>query len=119
MNSKRDYASMIWSAVGGAVVWWVVLAFGLGWSSGGTVEKLGKERADKAVATVMTPVCVANFQRDPAAAANLAALKAIANTWERRNYIEKGKWAELQTKGYSMPTYELAESCAVALFAVK
>jgi hypothetical protein len=55
----------LWGAAGGAIVWWVVLAFGFGWTSAGTTEKLASGRAEKAVVAALAPVCAERFNAQP------------------------------------------------------
>ena len=71
----------------------VVIGFGWGgWTLGGTATKMADQSAKNAVVSVLTPICVDNFQHAAAAQATLAELKAT-DTWKQDTFIEKGGWA--------------------------
>jgi len=86
-----------------------------GWVTGGSANKLAAEQAGKAVVAVLTPLCVAKFQQDGDAKANLAVLQKISSNWEQGQYLEKGGWAT--RPGAASPDYELARACAAKLIA--
>jgi hypothetical protein len=86
-----------------------------GWVTGGTANKLAAEQVGKAVVAVLTPLCVAKFQQDGDAKANLAVLQKISSNWEQGQYLEKGGWAT--RPGAASPDYELARACAAKLIA--
>ena len=101
----------------GAVATMVVGFYWGGWVTGGTASKLAEQRADSAVVTALTPICVEKFQQTGDAIANLAALKQITSNWEQGNFIEKGGWAT--RPGASSPDYQLARACAEKLIQAK
>ena len=84
-----------------------------GWVTGGTANKLAADRADAAVVTALTPICVAKFLQEGDAQANLATLRKIASNWEQGQYLEKGGWAT--RPGATSPDFELARACAEKL----
>jgi hypothetical protein len=88
-----------------------------GWVTGGTANKLAADRADAAVLTVLTPICVAKFLQEGDAQANLATLRKIASNWEQGQYLEKGGWAT--RPGATSSDYELARACAAKLIEAK
>ena len=88
-----------------------------GWMTGGTAEKLAAERADDAVVTALTPICVEKFMLDNNAKANLAVLQKISSNWEQGQYLEKGGWAT--QPGATSSDYHLARACAEKLVQVK
>jgi hypothetical protein len=101
----------------GAIATMVVGFYWGGWVTGGTANKLAEQRADSAVVTALTPICVEKFQHTGDATANLAALKQITSNWEQGNFIEKGGWAT--RPGASSPDYQLARACAEKLIQAK
>jgi hypothetical protein len=84
-----------------------------GWVTGGAAEKLAGERADAAIVSSLTPICVASFKASAKAPANLAALKEI-KTWERADYVGKGGWATMPGST-AEPNRQVATACAEAL----
>ena len=88
-----------------------------GWVTGGTAIKLADERANTAVVTAVTPICVEKFLQNSDAKANLAVLQKTSTNWEQGDYLEKGGWAT--PPGATSPDYKLARACAKKLVLVK
>jgi hypothetical protein len=108
MNMPQEVKPALWGAAGGAIVWWVVLAFGFGWTSAGTTEKLASGRAEKAVITALAPICAEKFN----AQADVAAKRVTLNdtsSWQRRDLFPK-EWVTLP--GGSYPSSDLVEVCS-------
>jgi len=79
------------AAVG--VVATIALGFGWGgWMLGSAAKTLADNTAASAVVAAVAPICVDQFQRSSAAAANLTELKKT-DAWQRAAYVEKGGWA--------------------------
>jgi hypothetical protein len=92
----------------------VVIGFSWGgWTTGGTADRLAAERADTAVVTALTPICVEKFLQNGDAKANLAALQKISSNWEQGDYVQKGGWAT--QPGATSTDYHLARACAEKL----
>jgi len=87
-----------WGAAGGAVVWWVLLAFVFGWTSAGTADKQRRIRVNRRLFLPSAPICANKFLAQPDAAVKKAAL-AKADTWKRRDEFPK-EWVTLPG-GYS------------------
>src|ERR1700741_1409690 len=85
----------IWGAVIGAIGISVVGFSSLGWTLGGTAERMAKERAQTAVVDVLTPICVEKFQHQADAATKLIEFRKVSSSWDRRSFIEKGGWATM------------------------
>jgi hypothetical protein len=100
--------TVLLSAIGGAIVWWIVLAAGWGWMSSASAEKRASERAQAAVLEALTPICVANFQHDADREAKLVALKE-ASTWLRGDYVVQQGWATMP--GSDTPDRGIAAAC--------
>jgi hypothetical protein len=49
--------TVLWSAAGGAVVWWIVLSAGFGWLSAGGAEKQAGVRAASEPSGVFSSCC--------------------------------------------------------------
>jgi hypothetical protein len=84
-----------------------------GWVTGSTAEKVAGERANVAMISALTPICVAQFQKGPKAGASLAALKE-AKSWEQADYVRNGGWATMPGSS-AEPNREVAAACAEAL----
>lgn len=105
---------VLWGAVAGAIALAIVGFNWGGWVTGSAAEKLAAKRADAATVAALTPICVNQFQSSADASTNLAALKAISSTWERREYVGKGGWATMPG-GTAEPNRDLAAACAEEL----
>ena len=104
----------LWGAAAGAVALAFVGFNWGGWVTGGTAEKLAGARADAAIVSSLTPICVARFRASDKAPANFAALKEIKISWEQADYVGKGGWATMPGST-GEPNREVATACAEAL----
>lgn len=86
-----------------------------GWVTGGTAQTLAATRAKEAVITRLAPMCVAQFNLDPAKAQKLIALKAL-QSYERGDYAGKQGWATMP--GETAPDSNVADSCANLLMKI-
>lgn len=103
----------LWGAAAGALALAVIgFAWG-GWVTGATADKLAGARADAAIVSTLTPICVAQFQKSPKVQASLAALKETKD-WEKAEYVTKGGWATMPG-GSAEPNRDVASACAEAL----
>ena len=82
----------IWGAVIGAAAISIVGFSSFGWTLGGTAERMATERAQNAVVSVLTPICVEKFQHQADASTKLIEFNKVPS-WDRRSIIEKGGWA--------------------------
>src|SRR5437667_6308338 len=108
MKLPPEVKPALWGAAGGAIVWWVVLAFGFGWTSAGTTEKLASARAEKAGVSALAPICAEKFNAQSDAAAKRVTLNDT-RSWQRRELFPK-EWVTLP--GGSYPNYDLVDSCS-------
>ena len=102
----------VWGVISGAVATMIVGFSWLGWTLGGTAERMAVERANAAVVVALTPGCVARFMQQPDAAAKLKELQAV-DTWRQSEFVETGGWATLG--GDKTPNSSLANACAQQL----
>ena len=108
-----ETSPFLWGAAAGAIALSIVgFAWG-GWVTGATHERLAAARAETAMVTALTPICVTQFQANPTARASLVTLKAT-NTWEQAEYVSKGGWATMPGSS-TEPSREVAAACAAAL----
>lgn len=114
MKWQARLKTVAWSAIGGALVWWIVLSALFGWMPAGTAEKKAGERAKTAVLDVLTPICVERFNQDAERAEKLAALKK-ENTWEHDDFVIKQGWAAMPGAGQTASG--VAQACANQILA--
>jgi hypothetical protein len=110
MQEKWTYC--LCGAAGGAVALAIVGFSWAGWVTSGSAQKMARQEADAAVVKVLTPFCVANFQKAPDAIANLVALKKIDSSWQRETFVRENKWALIgkdQDRG-------VVDACAAELY---
>ena len=55
----------VWGGVVGAAAIMIIGFSWWGWTLGSTAERMARERAEAAVTTALTPLCVANFLAQP------------------------------------------------------
>jgi hypothetical protein len=90
----------------------VIVGLSMGWIvSSAKANVMASESAQTALVAAMAPICVNRFRDTEGYAANLAALKGIMASWERRDYVVKGKWANVGLDA----NYAVADACADAL----
>ena len=105
-----------WGAVVGAVATMIVGFSWMGWTLGGTAERMALERTNAAVVVALTPSCVSRFMQQPNAAAKLRELQAI-DSWKQREFVEAGGWAT--SSGEKDPNSSVANACAEQLVKAK
>ena len=113
MKIPEMTGSFLWGAVTGAIALAIVGFNWGGWVTAGTVAQRTGASAEQAMVASLTPICVAQFRRDPKAQASLAEMKEIS-TWERGEYVSKGGWATMPGST-GEPNREVASACAQAL----
>ncbi len=99
---------LAWGIVIGIIGWWILGFAAFGWVTGGTAQA----RIDEAVLPLASEICANNFKTDPDFEKNLAALKK-EESWQRDNYIEKGKWSVMA--GDDTSKYGVADACVEKL----
>ena len=112
-DSTKHY---FWGVVGGAVG---LLMVTYSWKlmlTPAEAERLGKARADAAVAQALAPFCVERFQHERDASAKLVELKKL-DQYQQATFVEKGGWATLP--GSTVPNSGAAKVCAEILLKPK
>jgi hypothetical protein len=116
MNKYSSVKPAVWGAVAGAVAISVIGFSQFGWTLGSSAERMANERAQTAVVTVLTPICVEKFRQQTEATAKLAEFSAEfskATSWDQRSIIEKGGWATIS--GSETPNSAVVTACAEKL----
>jgi hypothetical protein len=80
-----------------------------GWVTGGTAAAMANSAAQDASTKLAADICAAQFDRDPNAAVQLAAMTKL-ESWDRADFITKGGWANLP--GIKVPVSGAADLCA-------
>jgi len=82
MNKYPSVKPAVWGAVAGAVAISVIGFSQFGWTLGSSAERMANERAQTAVVTVLTPICVEKFRQQSEATAKLAEFSK-ATSWDQ------------------------------------
>lgn len=104
------------SAVGGAIVWWIVLGATLGWVPAGSAERQADNRAQVTFRDALAPICVAQFNEDADKETKHKLLKETS-TWNRSDFIKQQGWATMPGSDY--PETRITEECAKRILATK
>jgi hypothetical protein len=109
MNDRLN--GFVWGvALGGIAA--IITGLSMGWVVTATkVNIIANERAQTALIAAMTPICVDKFQRAEGSADKLATLKKINASWERRDFVAKGAWANVGKDA----NFAVADACAESL----
>ena len=109
-----------WGVIGGALVWWGVLAWGLGWVSPSNAKTMADQQTQSAVVAATSPYCVSRFELQPNAVAAWQMLKKSADNYNQDGFLVKGGWtaAPGSTSNADFAS-AIADSCATKLLALK
>jgi hypothetical protein len=86
-----------------------------GWVTGASAQRMAKTMASDAVLQRLAPLCVAQFNQDPANEQKLKELKELSS-YQRGNYVEKQGWATIA--GEEKPDRQVANECVKLLMLV-
>jgi hypothetical protein len=101
--------SSVYGAFGGAVAL-AIVGFGWGgWVTGGSAELTAKTSSENAVVAALAPICAAQFQKAPDAAAQQAVL-VTKGSWEQKKLVEAAGWAHMP--GSTEVAAGVANACA-------
>ena len=87
-----------------------------GWVTGNTAAEMVSKAGESANARLAGAICAAQFNSDPNAAVQLAALNKL-DTWQRGDFLKKGGWMTLP--GAKEPITGAADLCARQLTETK
>jgi hypothetical protein len=100
---------VFWSWVASIVLTMIIgFAWG-GWITGGTALKMAEVMAADAVSQRLVPICVDQFNRDPAKEQKLVELQAT-RSYDRDDYVKAQGWATIP--GEDEPDGKVAVECA-------
>lgn len=104
--------SATFGLIGGAVLAGIIGFNWLGWITNDTVEQTARLRAEAAVISALSPICVQKFREEAGADERLIKLRRVS-AWQQVNFISRGGWATLP--GSSKPDLDVARACATTL----
>ena len=108
MKKESIQPFMMGMAIGAIVL--LIVVFWTGWVvTSGTARAEAQRVSEKAVLDNLTPICVAEFRKDPDRVQKLDELKS-KSTWQRGDYVKKQGWATMPGSKSSSPG--LAGRCA-------
>ena len=100
---------ILWLLIG-AVVLTMIVGFGWGgWLTGGSAQDVADTAADEAVIMRLAPICVAQFNEDPARDEKLAEMQE-ESSFQRAAYVRDQGWATMP--GEESPDRRVSEACA-------
>jgi len=103
----------VWGAVIGSILTMVVGFNWGGWTTSSTANQVAIQRADAAVTTTLTPICLAQQKVDATKGAKLGELRAMTTSYDQTDFVMKAGWATFP--GKDDPNRDVAEACAAAL----
>jgi pimeloyl-ACP methyl ester carboxylesterase len=113
MSMPQWIKPLVWGAVVGSVVTMIIGFSWGGWTTSSTAARLAKIQADTAVTTALVPLCIAKSKADGAVVKKMGELKALASSYDQRDFVTKTGWATVP--GSEDPNRDVAEACAAAL----
>lgn len=99
-----------------SIVLILILGFNWGgWMLGSSAEKMATTTANAAVVQRLAPICVAQFQQDPAKDQKLTELKAVSS-YQQSDYVNKQGWATMP--GEAKPDSKVVAACTKLLLQI-
>lgn len=91
---KEKIKTVVWSAIGGAIVAMIIGFVWGGWVLGSDSQDMGRQMAQSAVVERLAPICVMQFNQDPERDKKLKELKDT-DAWKRDQYVKDQGWATM------------------------
>ncbi|HEX5091671.1 MAG TPA: hypothetical protein VFV84_03175 [Burkholderiales bacterium] len=114
MKFPANTETFLWGAGAGAIAL-AIVGFSLGgWVTAGTAQDQMRMSAQHAMVESLTPICVAQFRKDPKARASLAALKQT-DSWKQAGYVSEAGWAKMPGSTAAEADSDVAQACANVL----
>jgi hypothetical protein len=108
-ENKKIVKCLSWGIVIGIVLT-LIVGFGFGgWVLGSTAQEKADQAAEKAVVNNLAPICVEQFQQDPAKEEKFKELEKISS-WQRSKYVQDQGWATMP--GREKSDRDIADKCA-------
>lgn len=107
--ARPTKTTLFWLCVASAVITMIVGFTWGGWVRGATAQNMADVRAEDAVVKRLAPICVAQFNEDPARDQKVKELRALS-AYERADYVKKHGWARMP--GEKEADDQVADACA-------
>lgn len=111
-EGRPTKTTVFWSWVACAVLTMMVGFTWGGWVRGATARSMAETEAADSVVKHLAPICVVQFNQDPAKSQKLKALREM-NAYERGEYVKKQGWAKMPGEGEA--DGKVADECAKLL----
>lgn len=108
-DARPTKTLVFWACVGSAILTMTLGFTWGGWVRGATARSMAETQVEDAVVKRLAPICVQQFEGDPAKAEKLKELKDVSS-YERGDYVKKQSWAKMPGEGE--PDRKVAEECA-------
>jgi ABC-type amino acid transport substrate-binding protein len=102
----------IWGAIVGGIATAIVGFSYLGWTTGGSAEKMAQAQSEAAVVSALVPFCATKAQQD-ADVTKLAKFRAETSSYGRTDIVSAAGWATMP--GMTGADNDLARACAEKL----
>jgi hypothetical protein len=112
LKARPTKTTVFWSWVACAVLTMIVGFTWGGWVRGATARDMAETEAEDALVKHLAPICVVQFQHDPAKSQKLKELREM-NAYERGDYVKKQVWAKMPGEGEA--DSKVADECAKLL----
>lgn len=108
-NAKPSKAMLVWCSLA-AVALTLLIGFQWGgWQTANGATKMATSAANAAVVERLAPICVAQFNLDPARNEKLIALQGLSS-YQQAGYVTEQQWATMP--GDETPVAKVADACA-------
>jgi dienelactone hydrolase len=112
-NYKASKTVLLWACGMTAVATMVVGFSWGGWMTGGSALKAATDAGVMATRELAAAVCVDRFKAAPDSSAKLVELRALPDSYKKRQFIEAGGWATMP--GQTSADSNISEGCSAAL----
>jgi hypothetical protein len=114
-NLQPSKTMLVWAIIASIALTMLIGFTWGGWVSAGGSTQAGAVVARDAVVQRLAPICVAQFEQDPARDAKLVELMALSAS-QRTQYVQDQGWATMP--GEERPDRQVASACANLLTAL-
>jgi hypothetical protein len=109
MTARPTKTVVFWSWVACVALTMIIGFTWGGWVRGATARSMAEAGAEEAVVKHLAPICVVQFQLDPAKDQKLKELKEMS-AYDRGAYVKKQGWAKMPGDGDA--DSKVADECA-------
>jgi hypothetical protein len=109
LSNVRIGFFLVMATISGALTGALLMITWGGWVRGATARSMAEAVAEEAVVKHLAPICVVQFQQDPAKDQKLKALRDLS-AYERGDYVKKQGWAKMP--GEVEADGKVADECA-------